>query len=69
MGANAETRSLTEAEKLSLARVALHEFHAQCFWFWRADIEIGPQDIPEIVRGLRQDGGRRGFLLAAQLCR
>ena len=31
--------------------------------------KISLDDIPEIVRGLRQNGGRRGFLVAAKLCR
>ena len=51
------------------ARRALREFHAQCFWYLRADIVITLDDIPEIIRGLRQNGGRRGFLVAARLCR
>mgnify|MGYP001547765006 CR=1 FL=1 len=51
------------------ARKAFHAFHAQCFWYMREDMKITLQDIPEIVRGLRQNGGRQGFLLAATLCR
>lgn len=51
------------------ARRAFREFHTQCFWFLRDDLPITTDDIPEIVRGLRQNGGRRGFLLAARLCR
>jgi hypothetical protein len=50
------------------ARRAFREFHAQCFWFMRADMVVTLEDIPEIVRGLRLSGGRRGFLLAAKLC-
>ena len=51
------------------ARKAFRMFHAQCFWYMREDMKITLQDIPEIVRGLRQNGGRQGFLLAARLCR
>lgn len=51
------------------ARRAFREFHAQCFWYLQEDLQITDADIPEIVRGLRQNGGRRGFLLAARLCR
>lgn len=51
------------------ARRAFHTFHAQCFWYLREDAEITREDIPEIVRGLRKDGGREGLLLAAKLCR
>lgn len=50
------------------ARRAFRKYHAQCFWFLRPDMTITPADIPEIVRGLRQNGGRAGFLLAAKLC-
>jgi len=51
------------------ARKTFREFHAQCFWFMRPDLRVTVDDIPELVRGLRQNGGRRGFLLAAKLCR
>jgi hypothetical protein len=61
--------TLSLPEKLELAREVLHDFHAQCFWYMREDIEPKPEDLDEIVRSLRQNGGRRGFLLAAKLCR
>ena len=51
------------------ARKIFREFHAQCFWFMRPDLRVTNDDIPELVRGLRQNGGRQGFLLAAKLCR
>lgn len=51
------------------ARRAYREFHAQCFWFLRKDMEVTLEDVPEITRGLRQNGGRQGFLRAAKLCR
>ena len=51
------------------ARKTFREFHAQCFWFMRPDLRVTVDDIPELVRGLRQNGGRQGFLLAAKLCR
>ena len=50
------------------ARRAFREFHAQCFWFMPEDMVVTIKDIPEIVRGLRLNGGRRGFLLATKLC-
>lgn len=50
------------------ARRAFRQFHAQCFWFMRPDMQITLADVPEIARGLRQHGGRRGFILAAKLC-
>ena len=51
------------------ARKAFRAFHPQCFWFLRPDMNVTLEDVPEIVRGLRQNGGQRGFLLAARLCR
>ena len=51
------------------ARRAFRRFHAQCFWYLREDAEIALADVPEIARGLRKNGGRQGFLLAAKLCR
>ena len=60
---------INQLDRLELARQAFREFHAQCFWYLRRDLVITEADLPEIARGLRQHGGRRGFLLAAQLCR
>ncbi|MEI7435800.1 MAG: hypothetical protein WCL16_03210 [bacterium] len=51
------------------ARRIFRKFYAQCFWFMRQDMVVTIEDIPELVRGLRQNGGRQGFLLAAKLCR
>jgi len=51
------------------ARRLFRKFYAQCFWFMRPDLRVTNDDIPELVKGLRQNGGRQGFLLAAKLCR
>jgi len=51
------------------ARRAFREFQAQCFWYLRPDLVVTLDDIPEIVRGLRLHGGRKGFLIADRLCR
>lgn len=51
------------------ARRAFREFYAQCFWYMRRDMDITLADIPEVIRGLRQNGGRRGYIIAAKLCR
>jgi hypothetical protein len=57
------------AEKLALARQAFREFHARCFWFMRRDAEIVAEEVPYLCERLRADGGRRGFQIAAELCR
>ena len=56
-------------EKLALAQKAFQEFHARCFWFMRPDAEIVAEEVPYICERLRADGGRRGFDIAAELCR
>ena len=61
--------ALSSEGKVELARKALQEFHAQCFWYLRKDIQVTQADVPEIIRGLRHNGGRRGLRLAAMLCR
>jgi len=55
--------------RLREARRAFRRFHSQCFWYMRENMNITLTDVPEIARGLRQNGGRQGFLLAARLCR
>ena len=60
---------LTDEARLRTARRAFRRFHAQCFWYLRADLEITLADLPMIVDGLRKNGGHSGFLLAAKLCR
>ena len=63
-----KVQAIPVIQRLGLARKALREFHAQCFWFMREDAGLSLDDIPEIARGLRLNGGRQGFLLAARLC-
>lgn len=73
-GGSKSRRSLSSEEARNMVRIresrrAFRKFHAQCFWHMRDDMDVTTADIPEIVRGLRQNGGREGFLLAAKLCR
>jgi hypothetical protein len=56
-------------EKLALARQAFKSYYARCFWFLREDLQIGPEHIKTIVRGLRAHGDREAFRIAARLCR
>lgn len=67
-------RVLSPDEARNMVRIreaqrAFRNFYAQCFWYLKKDMKVTSADIPEIVRGLRQNGGRDGFLLAAKLCR
>jgi hypothetical protein len=67
-------RGLTPVQARDMVRVReaqkfFRRFYARCFWYMREDLRVSLDDIPEIVRGLRQYGGREGFLLAEKLCR
>jgi hypothetical protein len=44
-------------------------FHAQCFWHYDPDLEIGTHNFHLVIDGLRKYGGRKGFMLAEELCR
>lgn len=73
-GGERSRRSLTPQAAKNMVRVrearrAFHKFYAQCFWYMPEDYQITEEDVSEIVRGLRENGGRQGFLLAAKLCR
>ena len=72
-GAKSRRRLSSEAARdmvrVREARRAFRRFYGRCFWHLREDLEVGLEDIPEVVRGLRQHGGREGFILAAKLCR
>ena len=72
-GGKKSRRRLTPEDARNMVRVrearrAFREFHAQCFWYMRPDMAITLADVPEVARGLRQHGGRQGFILAAKLC-
>ena len=67
-------RSLSPGDARNMVRIreaqrAFDRFYAQCFWYLRQDMKVTSADIPEIVSGLRQNGGQAGFFLAAKLCR
>jgi hypothetical protein len=54
--------------RLELARRAFKEFYAECFWSSPLDLKIGESDIEWIIRGLRHNGGHKGYRLVAELC-
>lgn len=58
-----------EIERLELANQLYREFHTRCFWHSPRDLVITEELIPFVIKGLRQNGGRRGFILAGNLLR
>ena len=73
-GGSKSKRALSPEDARNMVRIrearrAFRKFYAQCFWYMPRDMKVSAPDIPEIVKGLRQNGGRKGFLTAASLCR
>ena len=66
---NVEEPTRDQTDKLRLAQASFEEFYHACFWFMRSDMQVTEADLPYIIRRLRADGGRRGFVRAAELCR
>ena len=54
-------------ERLKLANRLYQEYRVQCFWHSPHDLDITEDRIPFVIKGLRANGGRRGFLLAGRL--
>jgi hypothetical protein len=61
------TAALTLEERLELANRLYREYRSRCFWFCRPDLVITEELIPLVVKGLRKNGGRTGWILAAKL--
>ena len=61
--------NLPLAEKLATASEALDRYRERCFWFLPDRFEVTRETLPTIIKGLRSDGDRAAFLIAAQLCR
>ena len=51
------------------ARRAYRNFHAQCFWSYSPDLDIGVADVAWVAERLMRCGGRRAWEKGAQLCR
>src|SRR5262249_1812061 len=61
------TAPRNRCERLELARDFFQEFYARCFWHSPRDLEITEELIPFVIKGLRANGGHRGFKLAGML--
>ena len=60
--------STEQERRLALARRAFRDFRSQCFWSYRDDLIITEEDIPFVIRQLRQYGGHIGYRIVAELC-
>lgn len=50
------------------ARRAYRRFHASCFWSYRPDLTIGPDDIGWVAQTLKKSGNREAWEIAHRLC-
>lgn len=60
--------SLTMKDKLHIAQDAFQKFHTICFWFMREDLIITEEDLPAIIKGLRENGTREAYQIVDRLC-
>jgi hypothetical protein len=51
------------------ARRAFRRFRATCFWSYRPDLVIGPNDVAWVVEQLMKHGNREAWQAGARLCR
>ena len=51
------------------ARRAFRRFHASCFWSYRSDLAIGPDDIEWVAEQLMKHGNRDAWWIGKSLCR
>lgn len=55
------------AAMLALANQLFQEYRARCFWHSPPDLVVTAEQIPFVLKGLRNHGGRAGFLAAGKL--
>lgn len=51
------------------ARRAFRDFYAECFWSFRRDLTIGPEDVNWVAEQLMKHGNREAWYRGARLCR
>ena len=60
---------MTSEERLRRAQEAYREYYSRCFWHMKKDLVISEANLPAIIEDLKLYGGRKGWLLAHDLCR
>lgn len=51
------------------ARRAFRKYHAACFWSYRADLQVGMDDVPWVAEQLMKHGNRQAWQIGSALCR
>ncbi len=55
--------------KVREARRAFRRFRTRCFWSYRPDLHIGPEEVPWVAEQLMKHGDREAWRIGARLCR
>jgi hypothetical protein len=55
------------ASCVALAQQLYERYYALCFWHMKPDLQITEAFVPLVIKGLRANGGREGFIAAARL--
>ena len=60
--------SLAAARQIGRAQEIFKQYYAQCFWHYSPDLIIDSSNFELVINGLKKYGGRKGILLAEELC-
>lgn len=63
-----ERQRATTQRNIGRAQEIYRQYYAQCFWHLDPNLEITSENLHIVIDGLRKFGGRRGFLIASELC-
>jgi hypothetical protein len=67
MSNETSTAPLSPQQRLTLANDLFRKYYTRCFWHSPRDLVITEDLIPFVIQGLRQHGGREGFIISARL--
>lgn len=73
-GGRRSRRTLTPEDAREMVRVrearrAFRKFRSECFWSYRSDLEIRPEDVSWVAEQLMKHGDREAWRVGARLCR
>ena len=73
-GGRKSRRALTPEQaramvKVREARRAFRRYRTRCFWSYRPDLDIGPDDVAWVAEQLMKHGDREAWQLGTRLCR
>ncbi|MDC0358827.1 BrnA antitoxin family protein [Oligoflexia bacterium] len=63
-----EEQKKRETRLAGRAQEIFFSYYTQCFWHYDKKLVITPSNMHIVVDGLRKYGGRKGLVLAEELC-